>query len=305
MRNGVKKIISKDGLYWLLYFLITKSFLNNIVSDKTYIRLLYRVSMGKSLNIDNPITYNEKLQWLKLYDRNPLYTTLVDKQSVKEWVTEKIGPEYVIKTLKIYDNIDEIDLNELPNQFVLKTTHYGDSLGVVVCKDKSNFDFENAKRRLEKSMKHDYYKAGREWPYKNVERKIIAEQYKEDQFGELRDYKFFCFDGVVKAMFIATNRSTGGVCFDYFDNKFNHLDFTQSHPMYGKPIEKPQNFEKMQQLAATLSKGLPHVRVDLYNVNGDIFFGEMTFFHYGGMVPFHPEEWDYRFGEWLTLPNKT
>lgn len=273
------------------------------LSDEDFLMCRFRIFMGKRLDLKNPKTFNEKLQWLKLYDRNPLYTTLVDKFAVKDWVASKVGIKYVIPTLNVYDSIDEINLAELPKQFVLKTTHYGDSLGVIVCKDKEKFDFANAKSRLQKSMELDYYKAGREWPYKNVIRRIIAEEYKEDQFGELRDYKFLCFDGVVKAMFVATDRSTGHVCFDYFDKEFNHLNLVQNHPMYGKPIAKPQNYEKMIELAEKLSEGFPHVRVDLYNVNGDIYFGEMTFYHYGGMIKFHPEEWDYTFGSWLQLPN--
>lgn len=293
----MKIVIIKLCRLFLRYF-------GQFLSDSLYLKLSFFVAMGYRLNLKNPVTYNEKLQWLKLNDRNPLYTTLVDKLSVKKWVESKIGPEFIIPTLKIYHDVDEINLEDLPSQFVLKTTHYGDSLGVVVCKDKSNFNLVSAKDRLAKSMTLDYYKAGREWPYKNVQRLIIAEEYKEDQFGELRDYKFFCFNGKVKAMFIATDRSTGNVCFDYYDEFFNHLDFVQSHPMSGKAIEKPENFEEMIRIASVLSKGLTHVRVDLYNVNGKIYFGEMTFYHYGGMVPFHPKEWDYKFGSWLIIPKK-
>lgn len=291
----MKIVIIKLCRLFLRYF-------GQYLSDSLYLKLSFFASMGYRLNLKKPVTYNEKLQWLKLNDRNPLYTTLVDKLSVKKWVESKIGSEYIIPTLKIYHDVDEINLEELPNQFVLKTTHYGDSLGVVVCKDKSIFNLASAKERLAKSMTLDYYKAGREWPYKNVQRLIIAEEYKEDQFGELRDYKFFCFNGKVKAMFIASDRSTGNVFFDYYDENFNHLDFVQSHPMSGKAIEKPENYEEMIRIASALSGGLTHVRVDLYNVNGKIYFGEMTFYHYGGMVPFHPKEWDYKFGSWLVLP---
>lgn len=278
----------------------------NIVSkyidDEHFIKYRFRIVMGKKININNPITYNEKLQWLKLYDRNPLYTTLVDKIQVKDYVAEIIGTEYIIPTIKVYESPSEIKLNDLPNQFVLKTNHDGDSLGVFVCKDKNTFDLDKALVTLSNNLKRNYYYTGREWPYKNVKPYIFAEKYEEDEYGELRDYKFFCFDGKVKAVFIATERSSGHVKFDYFDRDFNHLDFIQSHPMSDKQINKPANYEEMIIIAEKLSKGIPHVRVDLYNCNGRILFGEMTFYHYGGMIKFHPEEWDYIFGSWLSLP---
>ncbi|WP_308285042.1 ATP-grasp fold amidoligase family protein [Prevotella sp.] len=272
------------------------------LTDEQFLRYRFRIVMGKRLDLKNPTSYNEKLQWLKLYDRNPLYTKLVDKVAVKDYVASIIGNEYIIPTLKVYKSPEEVRIEDLPERFVLKTNHDGDSLGVFVCKDKKNFDFNKAISILSKNLQHNYYYTGREWPYKNVNPVIFAEEYKEDEFGELRDYKFFCFNGVVKALFVATDRSVGHVKFDYFDRDFNHLDFTQSHPMSNVTLKKPDNFEKMIELAERLSKGLPHVRIDLYNCNGKIYFGEMTFYHYGGMIKFHPEEWDYKFGSWLQLP---
>ena len=272
------------------------------LTDEQFLRYRFRIVMGKRLDLKNPTSYNEKLQWLKLYDRNPLYTKLVDKVAVKDYVASIIGNEYIIPTLKVYKSPNEVRMEDLPERFVLKTNHDGDSLGVFVCKDKKYFDFNKAISILSKNLKHNYYYTGREWPYKNVYPVIFAEEYKEDEFGELRDYKFFCFNGVVKALFVATDRSVGHVKFDYFDRDFNHLDFTQSHPMSNVTLKKPDNFEKMIELAERLSKGLPHVRIDLYNCNGKIYFGEMTFYHYGGMIKFHPEEWDYKFGSWLQLP---
>lgn len=272
------------------------------LNDEQFLRYRFRIVMGKRLDLKNPTSYNEKLQWLKLYDRNPLYTKLVDKVAVKDYVASIIGNEYIIPTLKVYKSPEEVRIEDLPERFVLKTNHDGDSLGVFVCKDKKNFDFNKAISILSKNLKHNYYYTGREWPYKNVNPVIFAEEYKEDEFGELRDYKFFCFNGVVKALFVATERSVGHVKFDYFDRDFNHLDFTQSHPMSNVTLKKPDNFEKMIELAERLSRGLPHVRIDLYNCNGKIYFGEMTFYHYGGMIKFHPEEWDYKFGSWLQLP---
>lgn len=275
--------------------------LNFLFSDKNYISIQYHLIFHKKLNLSNPITYNEKLNWLKLYDHQQDYIRLVDKIAVKDWVSDKIGKEYVIPILGIWDNVDDIDWKQLPDKFVLKTNHDGSSHGVVVCKDKTTFDKKNAIRVLRRSMAYSSYGRTREWPYKHIERKVFAEAYLEDQYGELWDYKFFCFNGVVRALFIATERSSGDVKFDYYDADFNHLDLRQVHPMATQVIERPKSFELMKQLAACLSKGIPQVRVDFYEVNGKPYFGEMTFFHHGGMVPFHPEKWDEIFGSWIDL----
>lgn len=298
MLNKIFNRIKNPQLIVLDFFNKFSKYLN----DEQFLRYRFRIVMGKRLDLKNPTSYNEKLQWLKLYDRNPLYTKLVDKVAVKDYVASIIGNEYIIPTLKVYKSPEEVRIEDLPERFVLKTNHDGDSLGVFVCKDKKNFDFNKAISILSKNLQHNYYYTGREWPYKNVNPVIFAEEYKEDEFGELRDYKFFCFNGVVKALFVATDRTVGHVKFDYFDRDFNHLDFTQSHPMSNVTLKKPDNFKKMIELAERLSKGLPHVRIDLYNCNGKIYFGEMTFYHYGGMIKFHPEEWDYKFGSWLQLP---
>lgn len=276
--------------------------------DEIYTRLIYRLKTGKKLNLNNPQTFNEKLQWLKLYDHNPLYTTLVDKYAVKQWVADKIGSEYVIPTLGVWDRPEDIDWDSLPDQFVLKTTHGGGGDGVVICKDKAKLNKAEVLARLRKSMKTDPYKRLREWPYKNVPRRIIAEKFMQDYARpdnkDLVDYKFFCFDGEVKYLFVATDRNKTGeeVKFDYFDADFNHLDLRQQHPMSGKEIQKPQTFEEMKRVAGLLSKGFPEVRCDLYEINGKVYFGEMTFFHHGGVTPFHPESWDYEWGGCIKLP---
>ena len=274
------------------------------IPDKLYIQWMYRLKMGKKLNLKNPTTFSEKLQWLKLYNRRPEYTTMVDKYAVKEYVANIIGNKYIIPTLGVWDRPEDIDWDSLPNQFVLKTTHGGGNTGVVICKGKSSFDKQKAIEKLNRSLKQDIYKTLREWPYKNVPKRIIAEQFIEAENNDLPDYKFFCFDGEVKALFIGTERGTGNVKFDYFDADFNHLDLIQQHPMSGRQLEKPVGFEKMKKVASQLSKGIPQVRIDLYNVNGEIYFGEMTFTHHGGVVPFHPESWDYTFGSWIKLPSK-
>ncbi len=274
----------------------------NWLPDKAYIKIEYRLRMGKKLNLKNPQTFNEKLQWLKLYNRKPEYTKMVDKYDAKAYVAERIGEEYIIPTIGVWDKFEDIDFDSLPDQFVLKCTH--DSGGLVICRDKSKLDIEDAKKKIEKSLQRKYYLSGREWPYKNVKPRIIAEAYMEDTAtAELRDYKFFCFDGQVKALFIATERAskTEETKFDFFDENFNHLPFTNGHPNAAVIPEKPVNFEKMKELAGKLSVGIPHLRVDFYEVNGKIYFGELTFSHWGGMMPFEPEEWDETFGSWIQI----
>lgn len=419
--------------------------------DSTYIKLRYRFHMGRRLNLKNPTTFQEKLQWLKLHDRNPEYTKMVDKILVKDYVSSVIGSQYVVPLLGVWDRPEDIDWDALPQRFVLKTNHSGGNTGVVICRDKDTFDRGRAIKRLNASLQKDVYRGLREWPYKNVQKKVFAEEFLEvgpsvvdlpdykwycfngepkycqviqnrtsqetidffdtewthqdfvglnpaalpateqphrpynleeqvriarelskdrpfsrvdlysigektyfgevtlypasgfgtfrpeqynEQLGQmlrlpgekvggvicrisdngelvlsqpdLPDYKFFCFNGEVKALFVATDRQTPGeeVKFDFFDADYNHLPFRQGHENARTLPPKPKSFEAMKQIAAKLSKGIPHVRVDLYEVNGHPIFGELTFCHFGGMVPFEPEEWDYKFGEWLKLSKK-
>lgn len=271
------------------------------MDDETYLKKAFKIRMGSSLDLDNPKTYSEKLQWLKLHDRKTVYTQMVDKYEAKIYAEKLIGSEFIILTLGVWDSFDEIDFDKLPNQFVLKCTH--DSGGLVICKDKSKFDFKKARKKIKSCLKHNYFGAQREWPYKNVKPRIIAEEYLEDESThELRDYKFFAFDGEVKALFIATERSgKDETKFDFFDSNYNHLPFINGHPNADVMPEKPSQFELMKELASKLSKGMPQLRVDLYEVNGKVFFGELTFFHWSGMTPFVPEQWDYTFGDWINL----
>lgn len=281
----------------------TKDTFKRIIPDSIYLKIVFKRSLGYKLNLRNPKSFNEKLQWLKLYNRNPLYTKMVDKYAVKEIISNCIGTEYVIPTIGVWDSFDKIDFNRLPSSFVLKTTH--DSGGVVIVKDRAKFNKEEAKRILTKSLGQNFYYANREWPYKHVKPRIIAEPYMEDKLtGELRDYKFFTFDGKVKAMFIASDRQNPDedTKFDFFDENFKHLNFTNGHPNAKVPPAKPENFELMKQLASKLGQGIPEVRIDFYECNGKVYFGEMTFFHWSGLVPFEPIEWDYKFGSWISLP---
>lgn len=283
----------------------SKCKISHLISDRAYLRFQYRMHFGKKLNLKKPQTYNEKLQWLKLYNRKNEYCQLVDKYEVKKIVAERIGEQYIIPTLGVWENFDDIDFDQLPQQFVLKCTH--DSGSVVICKDKKTFDIDAARKKIERKLKSNLFWHGREWPYKNVHPRIMAEKYMEDErTAELRDYKFFCFDGEVKMLFVATDRQTKGeeVKFDFFDPYFHHINIRQGHPNAQKCPDKPQCFDKMKQLSSKLAEGLPHVRVDFYEVNGAVYFGELTFFHFCGLVPFAPEKWDEMMGTWIRLPQK-
>lgn len=286
------------------YFIrrLTKKYLTWL-PDAMYLRLLYFGETGKKLHLKHPRTFNEKIQWLKLHDRNDRHTEMVDKYAVKEFVSKIIGTDYIFPSIGVWDAFDDIDFSSLPNQFVLKTTHGGGSGGVVICKDKSTFDIENARRKIENSLKSDIYTSYREWPYKNVRKRIIAEKYFEDENGELRDYKFFCMNGEPKFMFMASGRmKEDALTFDFLDMDYKWIPVRNGHPNSKTLPQKPQNFDTMVALARKLSQGEVFVRVDLYNIRGKIYFGEYTFFHNSGCVLFEPDEWDKRFGEMIKLP---
>ncbi len=270
--------------------------------DKKYLEKVFECIMGKELDLDNPQTFNEKLQWLKLYDRKPEYTTMVDKYAVKKYVADIIGEEYIIPTLGVWNHFDEIDFDKLPNQFVLKCTH--DSGGIVICKDKNKLDLKSAKKKIEKCLKRNYYWSSREWPYKDVRPRIIAEKYMEDrQAHELIDYKFMCFNGEVKCSFTCSERfSEDGLKVTFFDKCWNVMPFERHYPASKNPPKKPINYNKMIQFSEQLSKGIPFVRVDFYEINGQLYFGELTFYPGGGFEEFTPEDWDYKIGSWLKLP---
>ena len=274
-----------------------------ILPDKIYIQLMYYHFFHKFVNFRNPVTYNEKLQWLKVNYRNPEYTKLVDKHLVKEVVANKIGEEYVLPTYGVYSCPEEIDFDELPNQFVLKCNH--DSGSVAICKDKSSFNKDEALLILRKGLRRNGYWYGREWPYKHVKPLIIAEKYIEDSTAQdLKDYKFFCFDGYVDNVMMVVGRHTDHARFYHFDRNwhichYNRLgrklpdDFT---------LPKPQNIDKMFELAEKLSKGFPEVRIDLFNVDGHIYFGEYTFFNESGFETGFDFESDKHLGDLIELP---
>nr|WP_301183545.1 ATP-grasp fold amidoligase family protein [Limosilactobacillus fermentum] len=258
--------------------------------------------MGKPLNLDNPQTFNEKLQWLKIHNRKPEYTTMVDKYAAKQYVADKIGSQYIIPTLGVWDHFDDIDFDALPDQFVLKCTH--DSGGLVICKDKSRLDKKAAKRKIEYYLRRKYYYVHREWPYKDVKPRIIAEKYMTNGSSEeLSDYKFYCFDGAVEFVMINSDRNSDKPTkADYFDRDFNWLDFTWGYQHAEIRPQKPKEFDEMLEIAEKLAKGLPHIRVDFYDCNGQIYFGELTFFDGSGFDKIEPLEWDYKIGKMLKLP---
>ncbi len=274
--------------------------LSKYIPDKTYVKCMYRSFTDKKLNLKNPAGFNEKLQWLKLYDRKPIYTEMVDKYAAKQFVADRIGEEYIIKTLGVWDKFEDIDFDALPDSFVLKCTH--DSAGLVICTDKLKFDYEAAKNKLNSCLKRNFYYSGREWQYKNVVPRIIAEEYMEDTaLGELRDYKFFTFGAEPKIVHIVSNRNnpkepTYG---DFYDMEYKHLDLTMGHDNAPYPIEKPENFEKMKEFARILSAGTKHLRVDFYEVNGKLYFGELTFYQDSGVADIVPLEWDAILGSWI------
>ena len=302
MLSGLKYYLKNPNR---IYAFFSSRNLLNWMPDKAFIKMEYRCNMRRKLDLDNPRTYNEKLQWLKLYDRKPQYVKMVDKYEVKEYVANLIGEEYIIPTLGVWEKFEDIDFNALPNQFVLKCTH--DSGGIVICTDKEKFNIDQARKKINKFLKRKFFYEHREWAYKDVKPRIIAEKFMEDKStNELRDYKFFTFGGKPKLLFIASDRQNKNeeTKFDFFDMDYNHLDIKNGHPNANTIPSKPQNFEEMKILAEKLSQNTPQLRVDFYEVDGKVYFGELTFFHWGGIVPFEPEEWDRTLGDWIVLPSK-
>lgn len=269
--------------------------------DSIYLKIRFRLLMEQKLDLKNPKTFNEKLNWLKIYDRNPLYHTLVDKALVKDWVAAKVGKEHIVPTLGVWENFDEIDFENLPNQFVLKTTNGGGGEGVYICRDKSKMDKDAVKKKLKVSCAVDW-KIQREWVYAGLKTKYIAEEYMEDDDGELKDYKFFCFNGKVEFFKVDFNRSVEHHA-NYYDYHGLLLPFGEliCTPKVNKEIFLPHNLKQMIQLAEILSCSIPFVRVDLYSLKEKVFFGEMTFYPNGGFGVFTDGVWDYKIGKMLKL----
>lgn len=273
--------------------------------DKLYLTILCYLRLNYFINWNHPKTFNEKLQWLKLYYRDPVWITMVDKFLVKDYVKSIIGSDYIIPTLGVWDSYDKIDFSVLPDQFVLKCNH--NSGGIVICKDKTQLDLHKTSKIINQSLAQDYFFYEREWPYKSVNRKIVAEELLVPDDGEdLKDYKFFCFNGQVKCFKIDLDRYTAHRA-NYYDRECNLLGFGEKYypPLSNREVKMPSNINIMISLAEKLSRNIPFVRVDFYNVDGKIYFGEMTFFPSGGTCPYTSYSADLLLGSWLDLPNQS
>ena len=284
----------------LILFLMKKC--ARFFPDRLYLSIVYYLRLGRRLNLDNPQLFTEKLQWLKLYYHRPECTVMVDKHLAKQWVADRIGDKYVIPSLAVWNRAEDIDIDALPDQFVLKCTH--DNGSVVVCKDKATFNLRAAQEKLNRCLRRDFYAQTREWPYKHVPHRIIAEAYLDAGEEDLMDYKFLCFNGLPKAMYVAANRSTCKT-FNYYDMDFQPMPIKSRVGATSKErLARPSSFDEMKRIAAELSAGFPHVRVDLYCVRNRIWWGEMTFFDSSGYDDMCSLSWDRAFGAWLDLPPK-
>lgn len=297
------RMTSKEAFKWFVYY-FSKLMreLGFSVFDKVFLKQLWLLTKGSKLNLKSPKTFNEKLQWLKIYYRRPELTTMVDKYSVKEYVASKIGIQYVAKLLGVWDRPEDIDLNSLPTKFVLKTT-FGGGGYIIICKDKQSFDLPKAISKLKSQMKLNLYMDLCEWPYKNVKKRIIAEELLEpdNEDQQITDFKFFCFNGEPKIMYISDDGAAEPHT-DFYDMQGRHLNLQMRDPNSINVPSLPDTFEEMKILAAKLSENIPFVRVDFYNSKGCVYFGELTFFPCGGFAPFYPKEWETTFGNWLKLP---
>lgn len=289
----------KNRIYWEK---ISRGFYDEM-DDEEFLKMAYKKKLGKNLDLNNPITFNEKLQWLKLYDRKPEYTTMVDKYAVRRFIADKIGEEYLIPLLGIWEKPEDIDFDALPNQFVLKCNH-NSGLGMCICKDKTKLNTEKVKNDLRKGLQQDYYLTGREWPYKNVPRKIICEKFMQNANDrDLTDYKFFCFNGEPKIMYIACDHAKHPQP-DFFDMNFDRINIRMEDPNSEEIHVKSKYFEEMKRIATELASNTYFLRVDFYVINDRLYFGELTFFHMSSFAPIKPEKWSYILGDWIKLPKK-
>lgn len=270
----------------------------HVLSDRIYLKILYWLVFGKPLNLKNPISFNEKLNWLKLYWRQPVFTKMADKYEVKQFVKELIGEQYVVKNYGVYNSWDDIDFNLLPSSFVIKGTH--DSGGAFICKNKNTFDEKKVREKVEANQRWNFFYWYREWPYKNIKPRIIVDELLDDHSGnELRDYKFWCFNGTPTYMYCTIKGRN--VYENFYDMDFQPIMIDHGFPRHQPEFAKPENFELMKDLAAKLSNNVPFVRVDFFDVEGKVYFGEFTFYDWGGMRPFC-DNWDEKLGNLLLLP---
>lgn len=303
----------KRFLYYLLHkpsvlAVMLVEIFTPLIPDKLYLQLQYRFVVGKRLDLKNPVTFGEKIQWLKLYNRKPEYTIMVDKVKVKQYVEEKLGKECIIPNLGVWESPEEIDFDALPNQFVLKCNH-NSGTGMYICKDKRTLDIEKVKAGLRKGLKENYFLHGREWPYKDVPRRILAEKFMvDDNVKELKDYKFFCFGGIPRLCQVISDRNTD-MKIDFYDMEWNRVvglvefaGLAQYVQNSDNDIARPRSFDDMKRMAAVLSAEIPFARIDFYDIQGKAYFGEITFFPTSGFVLFSPDEWNERLGNLIEIP---
>jgi len=301
MINRVFQVIKRPEK--IVAFLGSKGFFK-FLPDKLYLQIFYKAVFGKKLNLEDPKTFNEKLQWLKLYDREEKYVSFVDKYEAKKLASNIIGEKHIIPTIGIWERFDDIDFSAMPNSFVLKCTH--DSGGIVICKDKTTLDIAQARKKINKSLKNNFFYYGREWPYKNIKPRIIAEKYMEDSLTkELRDYKFFCFNGKARFYKIDFDRYKDHRA-NYYDLDNNLLDLGETFcpPDFNRRVDIPSSTKQMEEYCTKMSKGLPFVRIDFYDVNGEVYFGEYTFFPMSGFGKFIHDSNDLYLGDMLMLPSE-
>jgi len=295
-RRGLKRAVAIN---------FSRTRFSHLFSDKIYLKYMYRMLMGRKLNLKTPVTFNEKLQWLKLYDRNPAQCLMVDKYAVKSYISERVGEEYIIPTLGVYDRFEDLDFNALPNQFVLKCTH--DSGSAIICRDKSVFDVRDAERRIKRNLNNNLFWHGREWVYKDLKPRIIVEQYMKDETNStLTDYKFYCFNGVPKFLYISkdmNDRSKAAMCFLTLDWELAAYE-RSDYKLLTEIPPKPHNFEHMIEIARMLSSDFDFVRVDLYEINKKVYFSELTFFPGAGFSQYKKYEHDLEIGNMLKLTSK-
>ena len=295
MLETIKQVI--DNPEKIIYGLERKGLLDWL-NDRIYLKIIYRLIFRRKLHLDQPVTFTEKISWYKLYWRNHLAHTCTDKYCVRDYIAKKIGMKYLCECYGCWDNFDDIDFSKLPDQFVLKATN--GSGNVVICRDKNTFDYENARRTLNLYRKRHFSSKTKEWTYYNLPNKIIAERFitREDN-SAIYDYKFFCFNGKPEFLLVGSDRDTD-VKFTYFDMDWNYIPVKCGHGN-NPNIQRPVHFDEMVEVAKKLSEDFPHVRVDLYDEGGRVYFGELTFYHYGGTTRFEPDEWDFKFGQYFNL----
>lgn len=300
--RGVFKFLTDSDYRFIIK--ANKGLYNNL-PDEEYLKKMYKAILGRTPDFENPRTFNEKLQWIKLYYRDPLYTVTSDKYASREYVKEKIGEQYLVPLLGVWDSPDEIDFESLPDEFVLKCNH-NSGLGMCICRDKSKIDIEKVKADLQRGLKEDYHLKCREWQYRDIKRRIVGEKFMSDGTGHgLLNYKIYCFNGEPKIFHMSRDIGKKSAQLSFLDENWNELPFCrEDYPPFETLPEKPDNIEELLRVSRALSQDFPYVRVDLYVVDGQIYFSELTLEPCGGFSRFNPSEWDYKLGEWLTLPEK-